>query len=171
MSELQVPSSKPGWLEKVVKQEELLRFESFTPADSLRLGMKVIELATSRYDSGVAVRVLIDNVLRFSHFMDGTSMYHGWWMDKKLNVARITNTSTMRAHLEMQAGIRPLENRWYELTENFAAHGGCFPIKNVKGEVLGYAMSSAYAHEHDHQLLVDAMADMLGISVPSLLED
>ena len=36
--------------------------------------------------------------------------------------------------------------------------------------VLGYVLASGMPHECDHQLIVDALAEFLNVSVPSILE-
>ncbi len=156
------------WLEAVVRQEELLVFGRFCREDALALGLKIAELAKTKY-ANVGIRILSDDFVTFTYMMEGSSMYNGWWMDKKLNVSRRTGVSSLRAALEFAYGVRPKEP-WTENENNYALVGGCVPVRLKSGEIAGYALISALPHEQDHQLVADAMADILGVGIPGILE-
>ena len=157
---------KKEWLKTVLRQEELLVFEHFSREDALALGLKIIDLAKSKY-GGVAIRIISEDAVTFYYMMEGSSMENDWWMDKKFNVCKKTGVSSLRASLEFEYGIRkPVE--WYKNEGNYALVGGCIPVKLKSGETAGYAMVSALDHEKDHQLVADAMADLLKIKIPSL---
>lgn len=56
-------------------------------------------------------------------------------------------------------------------TNDYALVGGGFPIRLKTGELVAVAVVSAFPHYEDHQFIVDALAEYLGIDdVPSVLE-
>jgi uncharacterized protein (UPF0303 family) len=156
------------WLNAIVKQEELLVFEHFNREDALSLGLKIAELAKTKY-ANVGIRILSEDFVTFTYMMEGSDMNNDWWMDKKLNVCRHTGVSSLRAALEFEYGVRKKEP-WTQNENNYALCGGCIPIRLKSGEIAGYAMVSALPHERDHQLIADAMAGFLSINIPSVLE-
>ena len=99
--------------------------------------------------------------------MDGTDSYNEWWMDKKLNTCRMTGVSSIRSLVEVAEGVRPMEPE-FENENNFALCGGCFPLRNAAGKLLGYALCSGMPHQCDHQLIADALSEFLNVGVPSL---
>ena len=159
---------KKEWLEPVLKQEELLVFDKFDRDDVLALGLKVIDVAKNKYGHGVAVRIVSEGATTFYHMMDGSSLENNWWINKKLNTCQKTGVSTMRAALEFEYGIRKPEE-WIRNEGNYVLCGGCIPVKLKNGEIAGYVLVSALPHERDHQLVADAMAEYLGVKIPSII--
>ena len=101
--------------------------------------------------------------------MDGTSTNNEWWMDKKLSTCRMSGVSSIRTLVEVAEGLRPMEPE-FENENDFALCGGCFPLRNADGKLLGYALCSGLAHECDHQLIVDALAELLGREIPRIVD-
>lgn len=159
---------QPEWLEILKIQEEKLRMESFTADDAFALGGIIARIAREKYQKPVAMRVILGGQTTFSFLMEGTSMNNNWWMDKKLNTSRMTGLSSIRSLVEVAEGLRPMEPE-FKKEGDFALCGGCFPLKNADGRLLGYALVSGLPHECDHQLLVDALSEYLRIPVPGIL--
>ena len=80
----------------------------------------------------------------------------------------MTGVSSIRSLVEVAEGLRPMEPE-FEIENNFALCGGCFPLKNAAGKTIGYALCSGLPHECDHQLVADALSELLGIEIPSLI--
>lgn len=156
------------WLEILKIQEEKLRVESFTADDAYALGGVMARIAREKYQKPVAMRVILGGQTTFSFLMEGTSMHNNWWMDKKLNTSRMTGLSSIRSLVEVAEGLRPMEPE-FEKEGDFALCGGCFPLKNADGRLMGYVLASGLPHECDHQLLVDALSEYLRIPVPGIL--
>ncbi len=156
-----------AWLPILEEQEAKLRVEELSAEDAWKLGSIMIRLAHEKYQKPIALRVVTGGQLTLSHLMEGTSMYNDWWMDKKLNTCRLTGVSSIRALVEVAEGLRAMEPE-FENTNNYALCGGCFPLKNAQGRVLGYVLASGMAHQCDHQLIVDALSELLNIPVGSV---
>ncbi len=159
---------KEEWIGIVKEQEALLRFERFTREDALRLGLKIVELAKDKYHHGVAVWVAAQGAILFSHMMDGTSLENELWMRRKINTFERTGVSTLRTCLEEHYEGKSCAP-WFDNEGNYVLCGGCFPIFDQNGGTLGYAVASGLDHYEDHQLIADAMAEMLEIEIPTVI--
>lgn len=158
----------PDWPAIIAKQEELLRYGEFTRDMAWELGLKIHALAQEKYKKGAAIQILEDGIVIFASKMPGTDAENDWWMGKKLAVSRLTGTSSLRAYVEAQAGLRAPE--WEERPGNYAACGGCFPVFRADGRTpVCHVLVSGMEHREDHQIIVDAMAWQLGLEVPSLI--
>lgn len=157
------------WLEALCQQEEALRVEKMSAEDALALGVIMIGLAKEKYKMPIAIRIILGGHTAFSFLMDGTSLHNEWWMDKKLNTSRATGVSSIRSLVEVAEGIRAMESE-FENDGDYALCGGCFPLRNGEGKLLGYVLASGLAHECDHQLIVDALAEFLNLTVPAIVE-
>ena len=160
---------KPAWPEIVRQQEETLRYGEFSRAMALELGLKIRELAAEQYHGAAAIRILEDGMVVFAFKMAGTSGENDWWMDRKLAVSRMTGVSSILTLVEVAEGLRPMEPE-FENENDFALCGGCFPLRNGSGKLLGYALCSGLAHECDHQLIADALAELLGREIPRIVD-
>ena len=159
---------RPEWLDVVRLQEEKLRVERMTADDALALGNIMVRLAREKYQKPAALRVMTNGQITFSFLMDGTDLNNCWWMDKKLNTCRMTGVSSLRALVEVAGGARAMEPE-FEMENNFALCGGCFPLRTADGKLLGWALCSGLPHYCDHQLLADALAEFLGVEIPEVV--
>jgi len=158
----------PEWLDVLKAQDDILRVEKLSADDCFKLGEIIVRICKEKYPKPAGIRIITGGQVTFSFLMEGTDNNNNWWMDKKLNTCRMTGVSSIRSLVEVAEGLRPLEPE-FENENNFALCGGCFPLKNAAGKVLGYVLTSGLPHECDHQLIVDALGEFLGKSVPSIL--
>lgn len=158
------------YVEIISRQEELLRFEKLTQDDCLQLGLKIIETTLRDYGTGVSVRIDLDGVTCFYHLMGEASLSNDWWMQKKLNGCMKTGKSSFLNYLEIEALGHVDEHPWAKNQGNYALRGGCIPLKNKDGELLGFAVVSGLPQVDDHQMLANAIAEYLGIQIPSALD-
>jgi len=156
------------WLPILVAHEEKLRTEALSSDDALALGTIMVRLAKEKYRKPVAMRVILGGHTAFSFHMDGTSLNNDWWMDKKLNTCRMTGVSSIRSLVEVAEGLRALEKE-FETEGDYALCGGCFPLRNQAGKLLGYVLASGMPHECDHQLIADSLSEFLNIPVDSII--
>ena len=157
-----------SWLEILRDQEAKLRMESLSADEALKIGMIMYRLAKEKYLKPISIRIITGGQTTFSFLMEGTSTNNEWWMDKKLNTSRLSGVSSILTLVEVAMGLRAMEPE-YEKENDFALCGGCFPIKNQAGKVIGYAQSSGMPHECDHQLIADALAEYLGVEIGSII--
>ena len=160
----------PEWLDILKQQEETLRVEKLTADDCLALGTILASICKEKYPKPAAIRIITGGQVTFSYLMEGTDTFNNWWMDKKLNTCRISGVSSIRTLVEVAEGLRPMEPE-FENENNYALCGGCFPLKNAAGKLIGYVLTSGMPHECDHQLIVDALNEFLGKNAPSIWEN
>lgn len=158
---------KPEWMEILRKQEEVLRFERFNAEDALAIGLIMIRLAKEKYKKAAAFRIITGGHIAFSYLMDTTTLNNEWWMDKKLNTCRATGVSSILSLVEVAEGARPMEPE-FEEENDYALCGGCFPIRNAAGKLLGYTLCSGMPHWMDHQLMMDALCEYLKVEAPAI---
>ncbi len=166
---MELGSYKPEWLNTLIEQDEKLRMDKFTSDEVLRLGLIMARLARDEYLEPISIRIIIGGHVAFSHLMEGTDTFNEWWMDKKLNTCRISGVSSIRTLVEIGEGKRPMEIE-FENENDFALCGGCWPVRNHQGKLLGYVEASGMTDDRDHQLIIDAVAELLNIEVPSITE-
>ena len=157
------------WLDIVKAQEERLRTDGMDADGALRLGLIMARLAREKYKKSISIRIITNGQTTFEYYMEGTDSLNRWWMDKKLNTCRATSVSSVRALIEVGEGLRDSAPE-FEIENNYALCGGCFPLRTPGGRLIGYVLCSGMAHEEDHQLIADALVEYLGIDVPSLLD-
>lgn len=158
-----------AWLPILEEQEQKLRLEALSAPQAWKLGEIMIRLAREKYQKPIALRIITGGQVTLSHLMDGTSLNNEWWMDKKLNTCRMTCVSSIRTLVEVAEGLRPMEME-FENENNYALCGGCFPLKNAAGRLLGYVLCSGMPHYCDHQLIADALSELLGVTVASIVK-
>jgi endoglucanase len=146
------------------KEEELLRFVSFSNEDALALGLKIVEKAKQRC-AAVAIDIEVNGNQLFHYAMPGSNKRHALWIRRKQNMVQTTLISSLHAYQQL---INEGKDQWkdWRLNEaDYGAIGGGFPII-VKGTgIIGAVGCSGLAHTDDHQLLVDSIAEILGVEL------
>ena len=156
-----------SWLEILRDQEAKLRMESLSADEALKIGMIMYRLAKEKYLKPISIRIITGGQTTFSFLMDGTSTHNEWWMDKKLHTCRISGVSSILTLVEVAEGLRPDEPE-FDLINDFALCGGCFPLRNTSGKLLGYVLCSGMKHWMDHQLIADALNEYLQADAPAI---
>lgn len=157
---------EPQWLEILQEQEEKLRFDTFSREDALDIGLRIIQLAKEKYNDHAAVCITEDETVIFAYKMPGTDMENDWWMRRKRNVCKATGVNSIRAYVEIETGLR--EVMWHGRESAFATCGGCMPVLMRQGETFAYIAVSGMKHHIDHQIIADAVADHLNVTIGSI---
>ena len=143
----------------IKEQEQRLIFPSFSHADGWRLGGVIMELATSR-GLGIAWDVSRGDQIVAHGATEGSNASNDLWIARKIKLAKLTNSSTLRVRLEAQAsGRNPAD--WLEPYQ-YAVAGGCFPIRVAGGAIVGTVTVSGLPDIADHALAVEAIEAFLG---------
>lgn len=149
---------------RIVLQESTLTFESFSPETAWQLGCLLREMAVARN-----VPLVID-VRRFGTpdqplfycALAGTTPDNPRWIARKTRVvARFHKSSYHVGRLLEQAG-RSFGERYNLPDEDYAAHGGGFPIHVAKTGIVGSVTVSGLPQREDHNLVVEALCRLTG---------
>lgn len=137
-------------------QEQALTFDSFSRADALSVGLKMLELA-KEYADPVAIEITINGLVVFSHFTDGSMADSALWLERKRNSVELMGMSSLRFKYWLDMYGTTLENRKVDPNEYYAGGGG-FPIliKNT-GMIGSICISGLPSNNDDHQIVVDAL--------------
>lgn len=151
-------------LAKRAKEEELLCFDKFSNEDALALGLKIVEKAKQR-NAAVAIDIEVNGVQLFHYNMPGSNKRHAMWIRRKQNMVQVSQCSTLHAMYQLIRDNKDQEKDWRLNNAEYGAIGGGFPI-TVKGTgIIGAVACSGLAHTDDHQLLVDSIAELLGVEL------
>lgn len=165
MMEMNCIYTEDSWIDICAKQEELLQYESFSREDALALGLSIIQIAKEKYHGAVAIRIIEEDSDIFSYRMTGSVKDADWWMNNKYIHARFIRMSSLRALvLAKNHEFNPDWTPW-----NQYLCGGCIPVFNKNGgRPLAYVVISGMAHYEDHQIIAEAMAKQLGVTIPEI---
>lgn len=152
------------FLETLKQAEARLAFETFDQEDAYVLGTRLREAGLAAAQP-VAVRVVLDGLIVYQSFPNGTGSDNNAWMDRKYATVIRARASSLRAAAEREL-LGPREP-WQSDEEHHAFCGGGFPIV-VNGELRGAAIVSGLPQLEDHALLTKVLAAFLGREIPAL---
>jgi len=147
-------------LEILLRQEDELRFSSFDENDAWELGFLFVERA--RLDNlSIAIDISTKDKTLFHYSCPGTNPDNEQWIIRKKNlVNRFGHSSWYFGQKLIQDGTT-LEGRYYVSRNEYAAHGGCFPLA-IKGTgIIGTITVSGLPQEEDHALVVHTIAEYI----------
>ncbi|WP_265521595.1 heme-degrading domain-containing protein [Oerskovia flava] len=143
------------------QQERDLVFATFTHDDAWRLGCLLVELATER-GLGVTIDIRKGPQQVFHAALDGTTPDNDSWIERKVRVVqRFGASSYLVGRRSAARGTTFAEQHQLPLQE-FAAHGGAFPVRVEGVGVVGVVTVSGLPQADDHALVVEAVTTFLG---------
>lgn len=144
-------------IDTIKRQEQALQFTSFDNDAAIAIGNRVIEQA--RADKvAVSVDITINGNPLFFAAMAGTSKNNIDWIRRKSNLVNRTGHASLFAHVNAVNSGQDFDNLPTFDRNDYAAHGGSFPIV-VKGTgQIGTITVSGLAGEDDHAMAVRALA-------------
>ena len=156
--------SVPDDLQAIIRQEATLVLSEFSPEVAWRLGTTLRDLAIARKQP------LVVDIRRFGNphqqlfycALDGTTPDNQRWVARKINVvARFHKSSYHVGRLLEQTGLSFADR--YNLPEaDYAAHGGCFPLRVANAGIVGAVTVSGLPQREDHNLVVEALCTLTG---------
>ncbi|WP_026619980.1 uncharacterized protein (UPF0303 family) [Ensifer sp. WSM1721] len=148
-------------LRRIALQEQQLQFEQFDLDMAWKLGSTLRRMAAER-KLGVVIDITLFSMQVFYAALDGATPDNPNWVRRKRNTvfrlfrssyATGLNLARQQTNLQAKLGLPDAE---------FAAHGGSFPIV-VKGTgCIGAVSVSGLPQRDDHNLVVEALAEVLG---------
>ena len=148
----------------LVVQESTLTLPGFTPDAAWQIGTTLRDMAIARQ-----IPLVID-VRRFGSphqqlfycALAGSTPDNQRWVARKINVvARFHKSSYHVGRLLEQAGLSFVER--YDLPiEDYAPHGGCFPINVAGTGIVGAVTISGLPQREDHNMVVEALCMVSG---------
>ena len=154
-------------LARIALQEQELQFANFDEHTAWSLGSRIRGMAVARK------LILVADVRRFGQplfytALEGTTPDNVEWVRRKGNVVARFHRSSYAIGREMAEKKSTLHDRYGLPINDFASHGGSFPIRVVGAGVIGSVTVSGLPERDDHQLAVEALCAELGRSFETL---
>lgn len=146
----------------IKRQETELVFAEFNELVAHSLGERIRNRALRE---NLVVVVDIRTWDRQLYFMalPGTSADNSEWVRRKVGMVRQVQKASYRPVLENKTGVDHFQPRRGLDNADFVLAGGGFPIRVKGAGVIGCATVSGLHERDDHQLVVDAICEELGV--------
>lgn len=154
-------------IERIRVQEQKLVFDAFDEAVAFDLGGRIRDIAL-REGLGVAIEVSLWDRRLFYVTTPGTTADNQEWVRRKVNVVRRFHASSYRLVLEQDREDRLFPPHRAVDVEDYALAGGGFPLRVKGAGVIGAVIVSGLPQREDHNLVVRALAGLLGVEVEAL---
>ncbi|WP_319528839.1 heme-degrading domain-containing protein [uncultured Cohaesibacter sp.] len=148
-------------LAAITTQEDELRFEDFSVATAHTLGNRFVALAKER-SLPIAIDITCAGHCLFHMAMEGATPDNAEWIERKKRVVGRFHHSSLYMGLLCKLSDTVLETRFHLPPNQFAPHGGCFPIRLKGGAVIGTITVSGLPQVEDHALVTEVIAEYLG---------
>jgi uncharacterized protein (UPF0303 family) len=155
-------------LARIALQEQRLQFESFDASVAWKIGSWLRDTATA-LEQSIAIDITLAGAPLFYAALPGATPNNAEWIRRKKNVLARFHKSTYAVGLEYTKNGTSLEQRTGAPLADFVTAGGCFPIR-IRGSaaVLGSITVSGLPERGDHELVVRALAEYLGVELASV---
>ena len=142
--------------QSILEQQRNLTFESFDLKEVGFLAEQVISIQ-KKFDLKMAVEVRLGKWTVFHISFPGTSTENDWWINRKSNVVNLTANSSLYERVYSEEK----KEDWFKVRnlseENFAIHGGGFPIKNAENLLYGMIVVSGLPQIEDHKIAIQIL--------------
>jgi uncharacterized protein (UPF0303 family) len=145
---------------EVERQERDLRFATFTNDDAWELGCLLVRLATER-GLPVTVDVRRGTQQLFHAARPGTTADNDSWVQRKVRVVERFGTSSFLQGLRARAKGTTFAQVHELPLQEYAAHGGAFPVHVEGVGVVGVVTVSGLPQADDHALVTEAVRTFL----------
>jgi uncharacterized protein (UPF0303 family) len=147
-------------LDRLVRQEQRLRFAKFTEETAWELGSRLRALAESR-KLPIVIDIRLAGRQLFHTALPGCSPDNPEWVRRKSNVVLRYLKSSYRMGRELAAKNDTLDQHRGVSPLDYAPHGGSFPIHVEGAGIIGAITISGLPQRDDHNLVVEALASFL----------
>ncbi|WP_342617715.1 heme-degrading domain-containing protein [Rhodoferax sp. GW822-FHT02A01] len=149
-------------MQRLALQEQLLQLSQFDETVAWDLGCRIKLICEAR-QVGVTIEVRRAKETLFFYAMPGVVPNNSEWVRRKRNVVELLHRSSYAVGLAHQKDNTSLPQKTGVSLNDYAEHGGSFPIR-VKGVgCVGAVTVSGVPQREDHAIVVEALAELCGI--------
>jgi uncharacterized protein (UPF0303 family) len=152
------------------QHEQRLQFDRFDADAAWKLANVVRSLAETR-QVAIAIDIQLQGWPLFYYAMPGTTPDNADWVRRKRNVVLRYFRSSYAIGLKLQSQGTTLEAKTGLSQQDYAAHGGSFPIFLAGSSCIGAVTVSGLPQREDHVLVTDAVARFLGRDIGDIALD
>ncbi len=151
-----MPDELTDLIARLEQQERELVLATFTHDDAWRLGTLLVSLATER-DLPVTIDIRHGDQQVFHAARPGTAPDNDSWIERKVRVVRRFGGSSYLVGQRAKSRGTTFEAQHQLPLQEYAAHGGAFPIRVAGVGLVGVVTVSGLAQADDHALVVEAL--------------
>ncbi len=149
------------------QQEKLLQPAVFGADEAWRLGSCLRDKLIGRAAGG-SIEIELAGHLLFACATAGATPGQANWIRRKRNTVHHFARSTYAVGRKLERDGTTLMTSHGLSEADYVAHGGGFPIVLAGTGLVGSVVFSGLPQRDDHNLVVDGLAELLGIDVPRL---
>lgn len=150
-------------LAQLAAEEASLQFSAFNAETAWALGTALKQEAERR-GVAVSIDIQLSGHTLFHYAMRGTSPDNAEWIRRKRNVVSRFHKSSCAIGLRLQLRNATLEERYGLSLNDYAAHGGCFPLTIKDTGCVGTITVSGAPQLEDHQIVTTVISRFLGLT-------
>ena len=150
-------------LAQLAAEEASLQFSAFNAETAWALGTALKQEAERR-GVPVSIDIQLAGHTLFHYAMRGTSPDNAEWIRRKRNVVSRFHKSSYAIGLRLQLRNATLEERYGLSLNDYAAHGGCFPLTIKDTGCVGTITVSGAPQLEDHQIVTTVISRFLGLT-------
>ncbi|MGY5058177.1 heme-degrading domain-containing protein [Streptomyces sp. 900105755] len=147
-------------VEELEKQERRLVFRQFTYDDAWALGSLLVEMARER-QAPVAIDIHRAGQQLFHAALPGSTPDNDAWIARKRRVVERYGSASYLVGARFRAKGTTFEESSRLDPDEYAAHGGSFPITVENVGVIGSVTVSGLPQLEDHRFVVEALESFL----------
>lgn len=157
-------------IEQIALQEQRLQFERFDATTAWELGT-LLKTAAEQRGVAVAIDIQLHGQPLFFFAMPGTTPDNVDWIRRKRNTVQRFHKSSYAMGLQLKQRGTRLDENFGISPIDYATAGGCFPLILRGTGCVGTITVSGLPQREDHNLVVEALAEMLGQPLDQLALD
>jgi uncharacterized protein (UPF0303 family) len=146
-------------IELIQRQERELQLPRFDNDTAWTLGNLLRDLSVSRSQN------IVVDIRRFGQphqqlfytALSGTTPDNARWVQRKINVVSRFHKSSYQVGRYLEQIGKTFSDRYNLPEEDYAAHGGSFPLSITDAGILGAITVSGLPQRDDHNLVVEAL--------------
>jgi uncharacterized protein (UPF0303 family) len=149
-------------LQQLLREEYEIQFTKFNEDIAWKIGCLLVE-HSKREGLPVAIDITRGDHQLFHASLPGTSPDNDEWIKRKVRlVYRFGHSSYYMGQLLKSQG-KTIEEAYLISENQYAPHGGCFPVIVKDVGVIGTITVSGLPQEEDHKLVVQTLRDYLAL--------
>ena len=148
-------------LAQIEQQEKDLVFEKFDYEDAYALGTLLYTRASEQH-LPIAMDITRGGQQMFHAALPGSSPDNDQWIIRKNRVVLRMHKSSFHIRNLLRASGKTVEEQYLIRSEEYAAHGGAFPLTVKNCGVIGTITVSGLPQEEDHRFVTSVIAEYLG---------
>ncbi len=154
-------------LKVIAEQEKQLQFAAFGADTAWDLGSRLRADAVARR-AAMTFEIQVAGRTLFLATTEAAPAGQADWIRRKRNVVMRFGRASYAVGLQLELEGKTIEQRHGLTLTDYAMHGGGFPVALRGTGVIGSVVSSGLHQRVDHEMVVDALAQVLGIEVQRL---